>query len=424
MGLFKRKRRASKPSETVEETLVADTDEAPESEAGPPEPPYDETSPAPEEGATLTDEPVPEMEPEEEQAPEPFEGAAMETTPSQAEASLAPSTEPEYASEYSPEVEPFLKRKEGDLVLAQRRFDRPTKMRMESLITSAPEGALAEKGWHPQHKTSLPTIHRAVDKLRVRRVKTGKWLKAKFKPVAAKPPARRLELIPAHIIAKRIVYETEGGFVVEVTYRDLGETRKKFFTVSSRGGRERALSDIQTGRYAETLTSVTDETIAGLGRPKRKAVLPVPPGKINTWPITNRYDVVDIEGIGEVYSRRLHELGIHTTDQLRLMNATVIANNLGAAAATVQKWQAMGELLCIKGIGKQYAESLVKAGVEGIEDLRTRKPKELAEAVKRAMDSSKPRLSGPRPKPARCWSFIRAARHLKKTLQEFPEVPA
>lgn len=421
MGLFKKKASASKPSETVEETLVA---ESPESEPSLLEPPSEGTAPAADEGATLTEEPVPEMEPE---PAEPAESFAPPPTPAMRphdEPSLFPSPEPEAAPTYSADVEPYLKRTDGDLVLNQKRFDRPTKIRMESLITSEPERAFAEKGWHPQHRTNIQSIHRAVDKLRVRRVKTGQWLKTQFKPVAAKPPARRIELIPANILSKRIVYETEGGFVVEVTYRDLGETRKKFFTVSSRGGRERALSNIQSGRYAETLTSVTDETIAGLGRPKGKAALPVPPGKINTWPITNRYTVLDIEGIGEVYSRRLHELGIHTTDQLRLMNATVIANNLGAAPSTVQKWQSMGELLCLRGIGKQYAESLVKAGVEGIEDLRTRKPKELAEEVKRAMDSSKPRLSGPRPKPARCWSFIRAARHLKKTLQEFPEIPA
>ena len=349
------------------------------------------TVPARDEGATLTDEPVPEME-----------------TPAWAPGPTE--------TEFPPELEPHVKRDMLELILVENSFDRPTKLNLEGKVTPSPKTALAEKTWHPRHRTSLDEVHRGVAKLKLAALKPpGKWLRS-FKP-RGPDAAAVFERIPPHIIDKRIVFETEGGFVVEVTFRDGPETRKKFFTIDTRADRTKALEEIQSGRYAKA-TVIGADVIAKLGAPRRPAHLAVPPGKVNTWPITNKIDVIDIEGIGDIYGRRLHELGIHTTDQLRLTNATVVANNLSTVTGNVERWQQMAELMVIEGVGKQTAEALVNAGITSIDILRKVRPKELARRIRQ----SKGGKGGMQPKRAK--SLVQGARKMKRATQDFPVVEA
>lgn len=321
-------------------------------------------------------------------------------------------------TEFPAELEPYLKRDARNTILLEKYFDRPTKLNMESRVTPAPRQALEEKTWHPAHRTNIAQIRREVDRLKVRQVKPGKWIKTQFRPVFT---TTKRAAIPANILAKRIVYETEGGFVIEVTFREGAETRKTFFTISSRGGRTKALAQVQSGKLA-LQTTVPDTILETIHPPKRGEHLPYPPGQLMVYPITNEWDVIEIEGIGDVYARRLHELGIHTTDQLRLMNATVIANNLGTSPATVENWQAMSELLIVDGIGKQLAEVLVRAGIRGIDPLKASKPKALAKQVNTVNQAGKNRITGASLRPKRAETLIKNARKLKKSLQGFPVV--
>ena len=351
-------------------------------------------------GAVLADEPpAPE--------PTPFE-----------ESSVPYSTD--FASEpaptYPPELEPYIRQEPNRLVLVEDQFDRPKKLAAEGKVTSAPRSALHEVAWHPKHKKSLKEIQTEVDKLKPHQPRlVGGWLKA-FKTTPFLLPKR--ERVPQNILSKTIVYETEGGFVVEVTYRDGTETRKKFFTASSTDGRAKALSQIQSGKYAQV--HVVDEQKISEMRSTGSGHFATPPGKVNTYPITNKIDVLEVEGIGEIFARRLHELGVHTTDQLRLMNATVIANNLGAPVGSVEKWQQMGELMLVEGIGKQSAESLVRAGITSIDSLRKQTPAKLVAAVKLAKVGAK--MRGIQTASARTW--IQRARKMRKALQPFPTVQA
>lgn len=397
MALFKKKPKAdAEPQKEWEQTLVADET---------PETPMDDPN-----AAVLSGEPAMSPEPE----PTPFDSApAWEPSPS---------PEPEAAAPLPSDVQPHVEQDERGLVLKEKFFDRPTKIAMEGRVTTSPRTALSEKDWHPKHRTSLKAVHEGVDRLKVKpaRLVGDSWLKTRFKARADTP---RREVIPGNILSKRVVYETEGGLVVEVTFREGGETRKKFFTVNTRQGRQKALETIQSGKYA-VATIVGDATLQDMARPRGKATLSTPPGQVDTYPITNQWDVSEIEGVGEVYARRLHELGIHSTDQLRLTNATVIANNLGISPPQVEKWQQMSELLVVKGIGKQFAEALVRTGVIGIDDLKARKPKELAEAVNATIESTTPRIMRSGINAKRAWGLILQARHLKKTVQPFPVVEA
>jgi predicted flap endonuclease-1-like 5' DNA nuclease len=316
---------------------------------------------------------------------------------------------------YPAEVQPFIRQEPNRLILVEDHFNRPTKLGAESAVTSSPRSALTEVAWHPKHRKSLKEIRAEVDKLKPHQPRlVGTWLRG-FKSSPLLSPRR--ERVPQNILSKTIVYETEGGFVVEVVYRDGTETRKKFFTASSVNGRTKALSQIQSGRYAQV--HVVDEQKIEAMR-SGKGQLPVPPGKVDTYPITNAIDVLEVEGIGEIFARRLHELGVHTTDQLRLMNAQVLANNLGAPVGSVEKWQQMSELMLVDGIGKQSAELLVKAGITSIDQLKKQTPKKLLAASRAATKGT--RMRGIQAASAR--SLIQKARRMKKGRQEFPVVQA
>lgn len=87
--------------------------------------------------------------------------------------------------------------------------------------------------------------------------------------------------------------------------------------------------------------------------------------------------VKDVEGIGEKYTKRLQAVGIYDTRQLWETPATDIANSIGVPVRLVQNWQAMAELMSVRGIGGQYAELLAFSGVRSIENLSQQDPYDL-----------------------------------------------
>lgn len=314
------------------------------------------------------------------------------------------------------DLEPYVERTETSLVLKQTHFTRAQKRELEHRLSSS-SNEFSEAQWIPHRREALRDVEKHVDDLhwraRYKALALG-WIKRqdrdRTKTLAG------LERVPPHIISKRIVYETAGGFVVEVAHRELGEIRRKHFTVDAKGGRRRALESIKSGNYAR-VTLLSGPQIELLGPPRgRKS--PHGPGKVNTWPITNDKDVREIEGIGDVYARRLHELKIHTTDQLRLHSAEILAGHLGVSPRVVERWQQMAELLGIKGIGKQTAEMLARSGITGIDPVRSSTPKALAgivNAFAATVEGGARRIA---PATARVW--IQSARRLKKKAQSFP----
>jgi predicted flap endonuclease-1-like 5' DNA nuclease len=81
------------------------------------------------------------------------------------------------------------------------------------------------------------------------------------------------------------------------------------------------------------------------------------------------HPVIDVEGIGAHYSKLLAEVGIKDTKQLWNADTTYVAGALKVAPAAVEGWQCMAELMAVNGIGKQYAELLVRADVSSIDEL-------------------------------------------------------
>jgi predicted flap endonuclease-1-like 5' DNA nuclease len=88
-------------------------------------------------------------------------------------------------------------------------------------------------------------------------------------------------------------------------------------------------------------------------------------------------DVKTIEGIGSLRGRLLNGMGVRTVDDfLRVGSTRVgrqrIARRLGVSYRMVLSWVYRGDLLRVRGVGRQYSELLESAGVSSVEDLSNR----------------------------------------------------
>lgn len=89
------------------------------------------------------------------------------------------------------------------------------------------------------------------------------------------------------------------------------------------------------------------------------------------------YNIVEIEGVGEVYAEKLKAAGINTVDAL-LEKCAAPAGRKDLAEATeiseklILKWTNHADLFRINGIGPQFAELLEASGVDTVKELRHR----------------------------------------------------
>jgi predicted flap endonuclease-1-like 5' DNA nuclease len=99
------------------------------------------------------------------------------------------------------------------------------------------------------------------------------------------------------------------------------------------------------------------------------------------------HDIEAIEGIGTIYGERLRKLGVHTTARLTYEETGSLAERMELPRKTVEQWKHMAELIKVNGIGPQYAEALVRAGIEGIAELKRRSPSKIADQVNAYLDT-------------------------------------
>jgi predicted flap endonuclease-1-like 5' DNA nuclease len=106
------------------------------------------------------------------------------------------------------------------------------------------------------------------------------------------------------------------------------------------------------------------------------------------------HPVRDIEGIGEHYGKLLDELGLKDTRQLWNADTTYVAGALKVTPTAVDGWQCMAELMAVKGIGKQYAELLVRADVSSIDELCAETPQALLNRIHKLEQHQGNRIQG------------------------------
>ena len=94
-----------------------------------------------------------------------------------------------------------------------------------------------------------------------------------------------------------------------------------------------------------------------------------------------------VEGIGEVYSQKLRDAGIETTDALLEDGSSPagrknIAEKTGISGKLVLEWVNLADLFRIKGVSEEYADLLEEAGVDSVPELAQRNPENLYQKLK------------------------------------------
>ena len=104
--------------------------------------------------------------------------------------------------------------------------------------------------------------------------------------------------------------------------------------------------------------------------------------------------IIDVEGIGQVYSQRLIAIGVKTTNKLLKKGATPkgrqeLAQKAGISEDLILEWVNHADLFRIKGVGEEYSDLLEAAGVDTVPELAQRNPENLYAALKQTNDMKK-----------------------------------
>ena len=89
------------------------------------------------------------------------------------------------------------------------------------------------------------------------------------------------------------------------------------------------------------------------------------------------YKIIDIEGIGDVYAEKLIAAGINKVNELLEKCAApkgrkALAEETGISEKLILKWTNHADLFRINGVGPQFAELLEAAGVDTVKEFRHR----------------------------------------------------
>lgn len=96
--------------------------------------------------------------------------------------------------------------------------------------------------------------------------------------------------------------------------------------------------------------------------------------------------ILEIEGIGDVYRRKLQEYGIKTVEGLLKDGASPagrknIAEGTGISSSLILEWVNHADLWRITGVGEEYSDLLEEAGVDTVVELAQRNPENLYEKM-------------------------------------------
>ncbi len=89
------------------------------------------------------------------------------------------------------------------------------------------------------------------------------------------------------------------------------------------------------------------------------------------------YKIIDVEGIGEVYAKKLQDAGSNTVDELleKCSKPTVrkaVEEQTGISGKLILTWTNHADLMRINGVGPQFSELLEAAGVDTVKELKHR----------------------------------------------------
>ncbi len=104
--------------------------------------------------------------------------------------------------------------------------------------------------------------------------------------------------------------------------------------------------------------------------------------------------VVDIEGIGEIFAKKLEAVGVTTVEGLLEKGASAkgrkeLEEQSGISGTLILKWVNRADLDRIKGIGSEYADLLEAAGVDSVPELAQRRPDSLHQKLVEVNEAKK-----------------------------------
>jgi predicted flap endonuclease-1-like 5' DNA nuclease len=127
--------------------------------------------------------------------------------------------------------------------------------------------------------------------------------------------------------------------------------------------------------------------------------------------------IIEIEGIGSEYSKKLNNANIKTTDDLLNTGGTKqgrknLAEKTCIAETIILEWVNMADLFRIKGIGEEYSDLLKEAGVSTVVELSRRNPENLHETLV-GVNEAKKRVQRP-PSLSQIKDWIEQAKTLER----------
>ncbi len=89
------------------------------------------------------------------------------------------------------------------------------------------------------------------------------------------------------------------------------------------------------------------------------------------------YKIIDVEGIGEVYAKKLIDAGINTIEELLAACAKPagrkeLAEKADISPKLILTWTNHADLMRIDGVGPQFSELLEAAGVDTVKEFKHR----------------------------------------------------
>lgn len=109
------------------------------------------------------------------------------------------------------------------------------------------------------------------------------------------------------------------------------------------------------------------------------APAPEPAPEPSETPSRAGIKIIDIEGIGPVYTETLNGIGIYTTEDLLEAGASRsgrsdLVEKSGISPKLILEWVNLADLFRVNGIGEEYSDLLEEAGVDTVPELAQRNP--------------------------------------------------
>ena len=104
--------------------------------------------------------------------------------------------------------------------------------------------------------------------------------------------------------------------------------------------------------------------------------------------------LVDIEGVGSAYAKKLEEAGVKSQEDLLQAGSTPkgrkdLEGKTGISGKLVLGWINRADLARVKGVGEEYADLLELAGVDTVPELAQRSPTNLHKKIQEAVLQNK-----------------------------------